>query len=65
MKKSLGVTITKKQKKLITIFFLVQIQELGLQQQYTSDKGTYTYLRKIMALAFLPELEITPMFEIL
>ncbi|XP_067033176.1 uncharacterized protein [Acropora muricata] len=42
-----------------------KIQELGLQQQYTSDKGTYTYLRKIMALAFLPELEITPMFEIL
>ena len=69
MKKSLGVIITKKQKKLVTIFFLVQIQELGLQQQYiyiyTSDKGTYIYLRKIMALAFLPELEITPMFEIL
>ncbi|XP_068762327.1 uncharacterized protein [Montipora capricornis] len=52
------------------VFHLTQalwrkIQELGLQQQYISDKGTYAYLRKIMALAFLPESEITPMFEML
>ncbi|XP_068707730.1 uncharacterized protein [Montipora foliosa] len=42
-----------------------KIQELGMQQQYISDKGTYVYLRKIMALPFLPESEIMPMFEIL
>ncbi|RMX52339.1 hypothetical protein pdam_00020506, partial [Pocillopora damicornis] len=40
-----------------------KIQELGLQQQYNNDRGTYQYLRQIMALAFLPEDEIEPMFE--
>lgn len=47
---------------LITFSFF-QIQELGLQQQYNNDRGTYQYLRQIMALAFLPEDEIEPMFE--
>lgn len=47
------------------MFVFFQIQKLGLQQQYVCDKGTYTYLRKIMTQAFLPEAEITPMLEIL
>ena len=44
-------------------FRFVQIQELGLQQQYSNDQGTYLYLRKFMALPFLPEDQIPPMFE--
>lgn len=32
-----------------------KIQELGLQQPYCNDQGTYIYLRKFMALPFLPE----------
>ena len=46
---------------LISFSFFFQIQELGLQQQYNNDRGTYQYLRQIMALAFLPEIE--PMLE--
>ena len=38
------------------------MQELGLQTAYTSDQGTYSFLRKIMSLPFLPSDEITPMF---
>lgn len=41
----------------------VQIQELGLQYQYNHDWGTYLYLRKFMALPFLLEDNIQPMFE--
>ena len=45
------------------IFYLdLQIQELGLQRPYQTDNGTYTYLRKVMALPFLPHGEIEPMF---
>jgi len=40
-----------------------KIQELGLQHQYQNEQGTYLYLRKFMALLFLPEDEISPMFE--
>ncbi|XP_073235751.1 uncharacterized protein [Porites lutea] len=40
-----------------------KIQELGLQHQYSNDQGTYLYLRKFMALPFLPEDQIPPMFE--
>ncbi|XP_067024035.1 uncharacterized protein [Acropora muricata] len=40
-----------------------KIQELGLQYQYNHDRGTYLYLRKFMALPFLPEDNIQPMFE--
>ena len=46
----------------LLIYFL-QLQELGLQQPYCNDQGTYVYLRKLMALPFLPEQEIQPMFE--
>ena len=46
----------------LLIYFL-QLQELGLQQPYCNDQGTYVYLRKLMALPFLPEQEIPPMFE--
>ena len=43
--------------------FFIQIQEVGLQHAYTHDESTYKYLRKLMALPFLPEGEIAPMFE--
>ena len=39
-----------------------QIQELGLQTAYQIDNGTYTYLRKVMALPFLPNGVIESMF---
>ena len=42
--------------RLIKFFiYFLQIQELGLQQPYCNDQGTYIYLRKFMALPFLPE----------
>ena len=53
-------------KKIVYIlitFSFFQIRELGLQKQYNNDRGTYQYHRQIMALAFLPEDEIEPMFE--
>ena len=34
-----------------------------LQSAYQNDEGTYNYTRKLMALPFLPEHEIPPMFE--
>ena len=49
--------------RMLITFSFFQIQELGLLQQYNNDKGMYQYLRKIMALAFLPEDEIEPMFK--
>ena len=45
----------KKGVQILITFSFFQIQELGLQQEYNNDKGTYQYLRKIMELAFLPE----------
>ena len=45
------------------LIYFLQIQELGLQQPYCNDQGTYVYLRKLMALPFLPEQEIQPMFK--
>ncbi|XP_078343061.1 uncharacterized protein LOC144628821 [Oculina patagonica] len=39
-----------------------KIQDLGLQASYQSDDGTFKYLRKIMALPFLPASEIPAMF---
>ena len=38
------------------------MQELGLQVAYSSDNAVYTYIRKLMALPFLPQHEIQPMF---
>ena len=45
------------------LIYFLQIQELGLQQLYCNDQGTYVYLWKFMVLPFLPEQEIPPMFE--
>ena len=39
-----------------------QIQELGLQTAYQSNDGTSKYLRKIMALPFLPPSQIPAIF---
>lgn len=41
------------------------MQDLGLQSVYRHDRGTYSFVRKIMALPFLPRREIRPMFEAL
>ncbi|XP_068231288.1 uncharacterized protein [Palaemon carinicauda] len=40
-----------------------KVQEVGLQHAYKHDDGTYKYLRKVMALPFLPEADIGPVFE--
>lgn len=40
-----------------------KVQELGLEPAYRADSRTYKYIRKLMALPFLPEAEITPMFQ--
>ena len=53
--KSGCILIQNKKVNYHFFLFVSDHQELGLQQQYISDKGTYAYLRKIMALAFLPE----------
>ena len=44
------------------ILFYFKVQELGLQTAYSGDDAVYRYIRKIMALPFLPYLEILPMF---
>ena len=36
-----------------------QVQELGLQVAYSEDQGTYGWIRKLLALPFLPHTEIT------
>ena len=38
------------------------MQELGLQRAYTEDDAVYKYIRKFMALSFLPHRQISPMF---
>ena len=40
------------------------IQECGLQAAYTTDDGTFKYLRKIMALCFIPAQHIAPISDI-
>ena len=42
--------------------FIIQVQELGLQSDYTNDRGTYAFIRKVMALPFLPADEIPEMY---
>ena len=37
---------------------ILQVQELDLQSSYTHDRGTHLYVKKMMALPFLPEEEI-------
>ena len=46
------------------LIFIVyfKVQELGLQTVYSGDDAVYRYIRKIMALPFLPYREILPMF---
>ena len=39
------------------------MQALALQNAYYHDQGTYTYVRKMMALPFLSEGEIEPEFQ--
>ena len=36
---------------------------MGLQQSYRDDRGTHDFIRRVMALPFLPEDEIVPQFE--
>ncbi|KAL9955296.1 hypothetical protein ACROYT_G036599 [Oculina patagonica] len=40
-----------------------KVQDLGLQSAYHHDRGTHAFIRKMMALPFLPEKEIQPMFQ--
>ena len=46
-------------------FFYFKVQELGLQRAYMDDDSVYKYIRKLMALPFLPYPEIQPMFDLL
>lgn len=39
-----------------------KVQELGLQTAYSGNDTVYRYIRKLMALPFLPHKEIRPMF---
>lgn len=39
-----------------------KVQELGLQPNYMNDRGTYSFIRKVMALPFLPATEIPAMY---
>ena len=39
------------------------IQEVGLQKEYNSDQDTRKFLKKAMALPYLPADEILPTFE--
>ncbi|KAK3737632.1 hypothetical protein QZH41_006457 [Actinostola sp. cb2023] len=42
-----------------------KVQELGLQIQYQNDHRTYNFIRKLMALPFLPVTEIAATFQYL
>lgn len=39
-----------------------KVQELGLQRAYSEDDAVYKYIRKLMALPFLPHRQISRMF---
>ena len=43
--------------------YLLQVQDLGLQQSYRDDRGTHDFIRRVMALPCLPEDKIVPQFE--
>ena len=42
-----------------------KIQELGLVTSYKNDPGTFKLCRQLMALPYLPDKHITPVFEAL
>ena len=44
------------------IFSFSKVQELGLQSAYCRDDSVFRYIKKLMALPFLPFHEIAPMF---
>ena len=44
------------------VYVCFQVQELGLQRAYAEDDPVYKYIRKLMALPFLPHRQISPMF---
>ena len=44
------------------VYVCFQVQELGPQKAYSEDDAVYKYIRKLMALLFLPHRQISPMF---
>ena len=49
---------------IVDIFYLFQVQDLGLAAAYSRDDGTYRYIKKkLIALPFLPAAEIDPAFQ--
>ena len=46
-----------------TIRTIRKQSRLGLAAAYSRDDGTYRYIKKLMALPFLPALEIDPAFQ--
>lgn len=47
----------------LKVNFFLQVQELGLQTAYSGDDATYQYIRKLMALPFLPHSKIQSVFQ--
>ncbi|XP_067029488.1 uncharacterized protein [Acropora muricata] len=42
-----------------------KVQDLGLTHAYTADEGTFSYIRRLMALPFIPFQEIPAVFQTL
>lgn len=42
-----------------------KVQDLGLTHVYTADEGTFSYIRRLMALPFIPFQEIPAVFQTL
>lgn len=45
------------------VYFLPQVQDLGLHGPYTKDPGTYQWIRKLLALPLQPHKEIEREFD--
>ena len=56
------VYVFRQRRSQILSICLPQVQELGLQTAYSGNDTVYRYIRKLMALPFLPHHEIRQMF---
>ena len=57
------VRLEQKPFYLTISFYVYKVQELGLESTCRTDSSTYKYIWKVMALPFLPEADIPPMFQ--
>ena len=56
-------TYTYSSTYVLSFFYIYLVQDLALQSAYHNDRGTYNFIKKIMALPFFPEAEIQPIFQ--